>query len=128
MTVAGIFTNTDILSTILAAGLAVVVKIVQSWLGKKNLKKENESERFRKELRQELLRLSIENSNLRQDNDELREEVDEWKEKYWKVQNKGFKKYSRIHDLEMELERKKLQQQISSSFYKKDNFSGSLPG
>ena len=92
--------NQNVLAASIAAGGAVLVKVVEKWMERRAKEKSNEElydegERIRKELRQDVDRLQDENERLRTDSDK-------WRAKFWKTQNE---ESTRIKELESELER-----------------------
>jgi predicted RNase H-like nuclease (RuvC/YqgF family) len=91
--------NQNVLATIIAAGGAIFVKIIEKWMEhNEEQKTENtyaEGERIRQELRVDVERLHDEN-------EKLRNESDKWRAKYWRTQTQ---ESGRIEDLKAEIER-----------------------
>jgi uncharacterized protein (DUF3084 family) len=85
----------NVTTALAAAGGAILIKIVERWLGRRN-ETNNEAERIRKELREELTRY-------RTDNIRLEKEVDEWRTKYWKSKKLHDSDEIRIDELESEV-------------------------
>lgn len=100
----------NVTTAIAAAGGAILIKIVERWLGRRN-ENNNEAERIRKELREELTRYRTENIRLEKELDDLRT-------KYWSNKRLHDSAETRINDLESEVsDGAILIQQLSDSIY-----------
>jgi predicted nucleic acid-binding Zn-ribbon protein len=85
----------NVMTAVAAAGGAILIKVVERWLGRRN-ENNNEAERIRKELREELTRYRSENIR-------LEKELDEWRTKYWEKKKLYDSDELRINELESEV-------------------------
>ena len=85
----------NVTAAVAAAGGAILIKIVERWLSRRN-DHSAEAERLRRELREEVIRL-------RADNIQLKKEADEWRTRYWNKKALYDSDEIRINDLESEV-------------------------
>lgn len=87
--------DSNVTTAIAAAGGAILIKIVEKWLSRRN-ETRTEAERIRAELREEVNRY-------REDNIRLEKEINEWKTKYWNKKRMHESDELRIEELESDV-------------------------